>query len=211
MKKIFFLIAFTIAITNVFADTPLTETNFYKAYLDVSMVQQALKSNGRLSHEMILYLANDTNALDIKLAIINALGWNHKGHNNSKLYLNYVVKTKKYKGEAKSITFKWFATSDELICYAYLLSLDHYFDVVDANEIAKLALKKSPNSYAVNMIANLIKAQGLYLLDEECYSFKLFNTLKTNTLLKMDMRKDINKYIFEYMDSIGANCKYYFQ
>jgi hypothetical protein len=47
----------------------------------------------------------------------------------------------------------------------------------------------------------------LYLLDEECYSFKLFNTLKTNTLLKMDMRKDINKYIFEYMDSIGANCK----
>jgi hypothetical protein len=85
--------------------------------------------------------------------------------------------------------------------------LDHYFDVVDANEIAQLALKKSPNSYAVYMIANLIKAQGLYLLDEECYSFKLFNTLKTNTLLKMDMRKDINKYIFEYMDSIGANCK----
>lgn len=207
MKKIYFLIVLTISITNVFADSPLTSTNFFKAYLDVTLVQQALKSNGRLSYEMILYLANDTNALDIKLAIINALGWNHKGRGNSSSYLNYVVKTKKYKGEAKSITFKWFATSDELIFYAYLLSLDNYFDVVDANEIAQLALKKSPNSYAVNMIACLIKSQGLFLLGEECYSFKLFNTLKTNNQLKMDMRNDAEKYLFEYMNSIGANCK----
>ena len=207
MKKIYFLIVFTIAITNVFADTPLTETNFYKAYLDVPMIQQALKSKGRLTHDMVFYLANDTNALDIKIAIINALGWNHKGRGNSSSYLNYVVKTKKYKGEAKSITFKWFATSDELICYAYLLSLDNYFDVVYANEIAQLALKKSPNSYAVNMIANLIKAQGLYLLGENCYAYKLFNELKTNSPLKIDMRNDAEKYIFEYMNSIGANCK----
>jgi hypothetical protein len=208
MKKIFFLIAFTIiSVANVIADSPLTETNFYKAYLDVPMVQQALKSKGRLSHEMILYLANDTNALDIKLAIINALGWNHKGRGNSSSYLNYVVKTKKYKGEAKSITFKWFATSDELTCYSYLLSMDNYFDIINANEIAQLALKKSPNSYAVNMIACLIKSQGLFLLGEECYSFKLFNTLKTNNQLKMDMRNDAEKYLFEYMNSIGTNCK----
>jgi hypothetical protein len=207
MKKIYFLIVLTISITNVFADSPLTSTNFFKAYLDVPLVQQALKSKGKLTHDMIFYLANDTNALDIKLAIINALGWNHKGRGNGTSYLNYVVKTKKYKGEAKSITFKWFATSDELIFYAYLLSLDNYFDVVDANEIAQLALKKSPNSYAVNMIACLIKSQGLFLLGEECYSFKLYNTLKTNTQLKMDVRNDAEKYIFEYMDSIGANCK----
>ena len=76
MKKIYFLIVFTISVTNVFADTPLTETSFYKAYLDVPMVQQALKSKGRLTHDMVFYLANDTNALDIKIAIINALGWN---------------------------------------------------------------------------------------------------------------------------------------
>jgi hypothetical protein len=57
------------------------------------------------------------------------------------------------------------------------------------------------------MIACLIKSQGLYLLGEECYSFKLYNTLKTNTQLKMDVRNDAEKYIFEYMDSIGANCK----
>lgn len=207
MKKIYFLIVFTISITNVFADSPLTSTNFYKAYLDVPLVQQALKSNGRLTHDMILYLANNTNALDIKIAIINALGWNHKGRGNSSSYLNYVVKTKKYKGEAKSIIFKWFATSNELICYAYLLSLDNYFDVVYANEIAQLALKKSPNNYAVNMIACLIKSQGLFLLGEECYSFKLFNDLKTNPQLKLDMRNDAEKYIFEYMDSIGEHCK----
>ncbi len=205
MKKIHFLIVLTISITNVFADSPLTETSFFKAYLDVPMVEKAIQSKGILNNKILMYLC-DSNPLHIKLAIINALGWNHQKSNGT-LYLNYVVKSKKYKGESKYIAFKWQAKSDELICYAYLLSLDHYFDVVDANEIAQLALKKSPNSYAVNMIANLIKAQGLNLLGEECYSVKLFNTLKTNPQLKMDVRNDAEKYLFEYMDSTGANCK----
>lgn len=205
MKKIYFLIVFTISVTNVFADTPLTETSFYKAYLDVPMVEKAIQSKGILNNKILMYLC-DSNPLHIKLAIINALGWNHQKSNGT-LYLNYVVKSKKYKGESKSIAFKLQATSDELICYAYLLCLDNYFDIVYANEIAQLALKKSPNSYAVNMIANLIKVQGLYLLGENCYAYKLFNELKTNSTLKIDMRNDAEKYIFEYMNSIGANCK----
>jgi hypothetical protein len=205
MKKIYFLIVFTIAITNVFADTPLTETSFYKVYAGIPMVEKAIQSKGKINNEILVYLC-DSNPLDIKLAVINALGWNHQ-KSNSTLYLNYVLKTKKYKGESKSIAFKLQATTDELICYAYLLSLDNYFDVVYANEIAQLALKKSPNNYAVNMIACLIKSQGLFLLGEECYSFKLFNDLKTNPQLKLDMRNDAEKYIFEYMDSIGEHCK----
>jgi hypothetical protein len=205
MKKICFLIVFTIAITNVFADTPLTETSFYKAYLDVPMVEKAIQSKGIINNEILVYLC-DSNPLDLKIAVINALGWNHK-KSNSTSYLNFVLKTKKYTRESKSIAFKYFATSDELICYAYLLSLDNYFDVVYANEIAQLALNKSPNSYAVNMIVCLIKAQGLYLLGEECYSFKLFNDLTTKPQLKMDMPNDAEKYLFDYMNSIGANCK----
>lgn len=208
MKKIYFLIVFTIAITNVFADTPLTETNFYKAYEGIPMVKKAIQSKGIINNEILVYLC-DSNPLEIKLAIINALGWNHKGKNTSALFLNQVIKTKKYntKETEKSIAFKWHATSDELICYAYLLSLDHYFDVVYANEMAGLAVKKSPNSFAINMIARLIKSQGLYLLGENCYAQILFNELKTNSQLKMDMRNDAEKYIFEYMNSIGANCK----
>jgi len=83
----------------------------------------------------------------------------------------------------------------------------NYFDIIYANEIAELALKKNPNSFSVNMIVRLIKAQGLNLLNEDCFGYAQFNTLKTKTQLKMDMRKDAEKYIFEYMDSIGENCK----
>ncbi len=172
-------------------------------------MQQALKSKGRISDVMMSYLVNDTNPLDVKLALINAIGWSHEGITNSTEFLNFVVKTKKYKAEigGKQLSFKWNATPDEHICYAYLKAMDNYFDVVYANEIAELALKKNPNSFSVNMIVRLIKAQGLNLLNEDCFGYEQFNTLKTNTQLKMDMRKDAEKYVFEYMDSIGENCK----
>jgi hypothetical protein len=121
--------------------------------------------------------------LNGKLAVINAIGWINKGITNSTGFLNYVVKTKKYKAETngKSISFKWYATPDELICYAYLRAMVNYFDIIYANEIAELALKKNPNSFSVNMIVRLIKAQGLNLLNEDCFGYAQFNTLKTNT------------------------------
>jgi hypothetical protein len=209
MKKLLIIIISIFTINSVWADSPITYTDFYKAYTDVPMVQQALKSKGKISDVMMTYLAVDSNTLDVKLAVINAIGWSHKGITNSTGFLNYVVKTKKYKVEAngKSISFKWYATPDELICYAYLRAMDNYFDVIDANEIAELALKKTPNSFSVNMIVRLIKAQGLNLLNEDCFGYAQFNTLKTNTQLQMDMRKEAEKYIFEYMNSIGENCK----
>jgi hypothetical protein len=209
MKKLLPILISIFTVNAVYADSPITSTDFYKAYTEVPMVQQALKSKGRISDIMMTYLAKDTNPLDVKLAVINAIGWDHRGITNSVQFLNYVVKTKKYKAESngKSIAFKWHATPDELICYAYLRAMDNYFDVIYANEIAELALKKNTNSYAINMVAYLIKAQGLNLLNEGCSGYKKFNTLKNNNQLKMDMRKDAEKYIFEYMNSIGENCK----
>lgn len=208
MKKILLIIC-VLTINSLWGDSPLTQTDFHKVYSDVPMVQRALKSKGRMTNAMMSYLANDTNPLDMKLAVINAIGWSHNGIINSTAFLNYVVKIKKYKVESngKSIAFKWQATSEELICFAYLTALDNYFDVSYANEIAELALTKSPNSLSVNIIAGLIKAQGLNLLNEDCYGYKQFTALLNNTQLKMDMKKDAEKYIFEYMNSVGVNCK----
>ena len=53
----------------------------------------------------------------------------------------------------------------------------------------------------------ILNAKNDPLLGEECYSFKLFNDLKTNPQLKLDMRNDAEKYIFEYMDSMSKGCK----
>jgi hypothetical protein len=121
----------------------------------------------------------------------------------------YVMKKKKYKTDfsGEYMAFKWYATSDELICYAYMRAMDNYFDVVEAFEIAGDALRKSPDSFAVNMIYNLIKAQGLTDFGENCYASKLFLSLKDNPKLKMDMRKESMSYVFEYITSAGENCK----
>ena len=57
------------------------------------------------------------------------------------------------------------------------------------------------------MIYNLIKSKGLTAFGEYCYASKLFLTLKDNSKLKMDMRKESMPFVFEYMDYIGKDCK----
>ena len=207
MKKL--LILFLVISQYTFADSPLTSTDFSQAYLDIPIVQEAFKSKGRITNEMMEYIDNDANPLDVKLAIINAIGWDHQRLMNSKIFFMYVMNKKKYKADFSGdyMAFKWYATSDELICYAYMKALDNYFDVVDAFDIASDAIKKSPDSFAVNMIYNLIKAQGLTDFGENCYASKMFLTLKDNPKLKMDMRKESMSFVFEYMEEIGKNCK----
>jgi hypothetical protein len=105
------------------------------------------------------------------------------------------------------LAFKWNATADELICFAYIRAMEDYFDVIYANEIAQLALQKNPNSLAVNLISGLIKAQGLSLLNEWCYAAIQFNSIEKNTLLTKDLRTEGKFIICEYVQSMGANCK----
>jgi hypothetical protein len=207
MKKLLILILVISQYT--FADSPLTSTEFYKAYMDVPLVQKALNSKGKITDEIIKYIYADTNPLEIKLAIINAVGWKFKGLKNSRKLFEYIMKKKKYKVDflGKQTAFYVNATSDELICYSYMKALDNYFDVSYALDVAGKALKKSPKSFAVNMIYNLIKAQGLSLHAEYCYAANIFGTLKNNPNLIMDMKKESMSFIFEYMDYVDRDCK----
>ena len=49
--------------------------------MEAPMVQDALNSKGKITNEIVEYIDNDSNPLEIKLAIINAVGWNVKGIN----------------------------------------------------------------------------------------------------------------------------------
>ena len=69
MKKLLILILLISQYT--FADSPLTSTDFYKAYMDVPLVQKALNSKGKITNEIMLFINSDTNPLEIKLAITN--------------------------------------------------------------------------------------------------------------------------------------------
>jgi hypothetical protein len=208
MKKIFIVTLSIIFSQFTYADSPLTSTDFYKAYLDVPMVLEAMHSNGQVTNGMMEFMIDDTNSLDVKLAIINAIGWQNKGLLLSEMYLIKVINKKKYVSEFESdyMAFRWNATRDELLCFTYMKAMDNYFDVTEAFEIANETLRKYPDSFAANMIYNLIKAQGLVAFNEYCYAAKIFKVFKNNTSLHMDMRKEALSYITGYMDRLGMDC-----
>ncbi len=61
------------------ADSPLTSTEIYKAYDKLPIIQLAGNSKGLLTEELIKYLADNGNPTDVKIALINRLGWDIKG------------------------------------------------------------------------------------------------------------------------------------
>ena len=74
MKKLILIFSLLIlSIVPGFADSPLTSTDFYRAYLDVPIVKKAAENPNKLTKEMMEYLY-DKNPLDIRIALVNAVG-----------------------------------------------------------------------------------------------------------------------------------------
>ena len=71
------------------ADSPITSTDFYKAYLHIPEVEEAHEI-GVLSEEIAEYLLGSENSLDKKAAVINALSWDFDGKINAFLFKRYL-------------------------------------------------------------------------------------------------------------------------
>ena len=184
---------------SLFADSPLTSTNFSKAYKDSEIIQLSSKTEGKLTIELMDYLSNNKNPIELKIALINELGWGFDGQNNSTIFYNYL----KEKSKLEDINE---ADANILICYAYLKALDNYFDVEDAIIYAKKAKSKNEKSYTINIICALIEAQKA--MDSDwCEVYNLTNNVRINNTLNQDMKKDSISIIFDYMDLYKDNCK----
>lgn len=195
---------FAVLTLPVLADSPITSTGFSAVYEDENMVQLARKSEGLLTDELMQYLANDSNPIDVKMAVINELGWDFNGKKNTATFIAYLKKTKKFKDDK---TLKKKASGDVLLCLAYLKAMDDYFDVKEAVVYADLALKKNQNSYTFQIIAGIIKAQAAFDSDW-CKVFQLTDNVRQKaTTLKMDMRSEAINIIFEYMDLYADSCQ----
>jgi hypothetical protein len=184
---------------NLLAGSPLTSTNIHEAYKDSAIIQLALKTEGKLTVALMNYLSDTKKPIELKIALINALGWDFNGKNNSTLFYEYLKENQNLKDINET-------SADILICYAYLKALDNYFDVDDAIKFAQKAKLKKKNSYTINIICALIEAQKARGSDW-CEVYNLTNNVRINDALQIDMKEDAIKIIFEYMDLYKDYCK----
>lgn len=195
MKIIIAFVVLFISTVSVFADSPLTSTPFNTAYEGSSKVQEALNCNGVISEDLMKFLNSKNNSIALKVAVINAIGWNLEGQGNYVRY-NDFLGNKKGKGALKA---------QNLLCLAYLKAMDNYFDCNDALRIADEALALNPKSYTFNIIHALIKAQVLFDVSW-CELWNETNIVRNNKSLTMDMNAEAIRIIFEYMDLYKEEC-----
>lgn len=107
MKKLLMILMGLIISANIsFADSPLTSTDFYRAYLDVPIVKKAADKPGKLTEEMMDFLYNDNNPLDQRIALINAVGWNFDGLSTFDDYIDYCSKYYIESAEGDTIVYR---------------------------------------------------------------------------------------------------------
>ncbi|MDS0527083.1 hypothetical protein NNC19_15430 [Clostridium sp. SHJSY1] len=144
---------FSMSPTTAHADSPITSTNFYQAYSDVQIVEKA-REKGVLDEEIANYLHSSENPIDVKAAVINALGWRYEGKHNAEDYLKLFYSDSMNNLDLDSID------SDELFCIGYMMALDDYFNVERALPFMEKAYEKNNTSFTVSMIRNIVKEQS---------------------------------------------------
>lgn len=185
-----------------YADSPLTSTEISKAYQEPIIVL-AKKCNGDINNEIILnFLSNKKNDVELKIAVINKLGWNISGKRNNEIFFKHLQKTHRYKD------FNHFlnkADPETLICYAYIKAMDNYFNVDQAIVIAQIAKKRSHKSFCIHLICALIEAQKA--LDSDwCKVYTIVNDVRINDSLKKDLKNEAINIIFNYIDLYKKEC-----
>jgi len=186
----------------MFADSPLTSTNFSNAYESEAIIIKASKTNGKLTKELMDYLIDKHNPVVLKMAVINKLSWDINGKSNADTFIKFLKEKKKYKDEKKLLKK---GKGDILLCIAYLKALDDYNDVDDAIKYAEHALKKNSQSYTYNIIAALIAAQKAFDSDW-CEVFRITDRVRKNKSLNVDMNNEAISIIFDYMDLYEGEC-----
>ena len=168
MKKLFLLFALLISAVQLsFADSALTSTEFYKAYLDVPIVKAAADRPHHLSEAAKAYLFNEANPLDVKLALINAVGANPDGLATYGEYIEYCIQhfpKKKYgiapnKRVTQQDVFKH-ASPEQKAVLVYLSAMSNYFNTAAMSKMVRMAMTTPRTDKQSFMLAiGLVKAQ----------------------------------------------------
>ena len=183
------------------ADSPLTSTEFNRPYSEEPAVIEA--GNGVLTPTLASFLADERNPIDLRMAVINRLGWNTEGTLNDFVFLEYLKENRGYK-DLNDLMER--GSADELLSMAYIRAMADYFDVTLAIQIAEKAVSKNPGSFTFNIILALIKAQTKLTEFDWCEVYNLTNRVREDSSLVQDMKPEAMTWIYGYMDGYKEYC-----
>ena len=201
-KLLFYTLLFLSVIN---ADSPITSTDFYKAYLHIPEVEEA-HTIGVLSEGIAEYLLNSDNSLDKKAAVINALSWDFDRKINAFLFKRYLKAKYQIKDNIDSLI--QVMNDEELFCLGYITVMDNYFSPENSLIYFDSTGDSIRQSYTFQIINALVKTQSL-LEDQNnwCRIWKTVNAVETNKELKVDMNVGGRKIILDYITIYKKYCE----
>ncbi len=186
----------------VYADSPLTSTDFYQAYLDVPVVAAYVESE--MNEEIFNVLHSNEYELDVKVAVINAMGWTFEGQENAAVYMYFY-----FNASGLAVVAPDDMTGEELLCLAYMVSMDDYFNMspiepggagvlgMSGIELAGAAAERTPDDFTVRFISALILSQDA-MHNDWSEVFGIVDFVMKEALVR-NMRKEAVDIILDYI------------
>ena len=183
------------------ADSPLTSTPFSEAYRDQPAVTKAERTHV-LDDELCRLLANPKVPIDVRAAVINALGWNFDGQHNAAIFRDFLAR--KYSVNPEKVDSK--LSADEMFAIGYLLAMDNYFEPEDGLPFLHKARKKKKKSYTVAMVTALVEAQAAFDTSW-CESWKSYLRAEQQFQPdRRDLRPEAQPIVDSYMQLYSEEC-----
>ncbi|MFS0726387.1 copper amine oxidase N-terminal domain-containing protein [Paenibacillus sp. 1P07SE] len=189
------IMALVLAITpfqTAHADSPITTTEFYKAYLDEAIVQKAHEAKD-VTEELALYLADEQNPLAVRASVINAIGWENEQAERAESFAQHV-----YDQTLAELAMSELR-GDERFVIGYLLAMDDYVATSEAEIWLADARQLLPDSFTVALIHALVQAQQEVLSSDWQHVWRTVADVAFDTDLQMDMRPEAAEIIIDYM------------
>lgn len=194
MKKILFVFSFLLLCSKAFADSPITSTEFALAYQDQPIVAQMLALNGEaVTYELIEYLADDNNPIDVKVAAINAVSISKDVYTPLMQHLK-----NKYETDSE-ITVLANVNVSTHTALTYARARHYYMDLGEAFILGYSASIKDGRSFTVNMVYALILSTEAMDYDFATV-YRICDSVVTNDSLVQDMRPEAISMMMEYIN-----------
>lgn len=198
----------------VYADSPLTSIDLTEGNEKDEMVQYAKASGGDFDDKLLDFLLDDNNALNRRLVVINAIGW-EGGVSESRTYDFLVALSDQLSMDLDILTandpadLQDIISGETFLCLAYVAALENYLEspavLFDLVEVAYND-PQVQKSFTAMTVIGLMRAQ--HFMDYDwCMVYEQTDVLRQNkSKFKMDLSKEAYNNVFEYMDLYADYC-----